>query len=113
MKLLSDFLAERMKFWIPDPFVFAIVLTVITAAGALLVGSSGQAVIDGWYKGFWILMEFAMQMVLMLVTGYSIALSDAVRKMIDRLATVVKNDIGVYCFIIVFGSLFWRCKSNN
>ena len=105
MRFLSNLFAERLKHWIPDPFVFAVMLTVITAVFALLSGSDAQTLLDGWYKGFWMLMEFAMQMVLMLVTGYSIALSSPVRRLIDKLAAVIKTDIGVYCFIIIFGSL--------
>ncbi len=43
-------------------------------------------VLTGWYDGFWMLLEFGMQMVLILATGYAIALSAPVARLIDRLA---------------------------
>ena len=72
----STFLTVRLRQWIPDPFVFAIGLTL--AVGLLawaLTDSSGGQVLDAWLQGFWILLEFGMQMVLVLATGYAIALS--------------------------------------
>jgi short-chain fatty acids transporter len=46
---------------------------------------------DAWYKGFWELLAFAMQMCLILVTGYAIAYHPKVYGGLRRLATVPKN----------------------
>jgi short-chain fatty acids transporter len=83
------------------------VLTIITAAMSMLwVGAGPIDVVTGWYEGFWILLEFGMQMVLILATGYAIALSPAVARLIDRLAVRVNTPGSVYLCVLVAGALF-------
>lgn len=90
----------------PDAFVFALLLTlVIGIVAALGVQASPILIIESWYKGFWMLLEFGMQMVLLIVTGYTIALSPFIKKQIDRLTTVIKTPIQVYYFVTLFGVL--------
>jgi short-chain fatty acids transporter len=92
--------------WLPDPFVFAVLLTVITgAAASVWVGAGPTEVLTGWYEGFWMLLEFGMQMVLILVTGYAIALSSPVARLIDRLALRVARPTPVYLTVLVGGGL--------
>ncbi len=98
--------AEQFRRWIPDPFVFALLLTLLTALMAVLwVGSSPAEVLTGWYEGFWMLLEFGMQMVLIVSTGYAIALSPLVARLIDRLALKIKRPRSVYLSVLVAGSL--------
>lgn len=90
----------------PDAFVFALLLTLITGIIALSwMKASPLEVIIAWYDGFYILLEFGMQMVLLIVTGYSIALSPFIQKRIDRLATFFKTPGQVYFFIVLIGFL--------
>ena len=90
----------------PDAFVFALLLTLITAIIALSwMKASPMEVIIAWYDGFYILLEFGMQMVLLIVTGYSIALSPFIQKRIDRLAGLFKKPSQVYFFIVLIGLL--------
>ncbi len=77
----------------PDPFVLAIVLTVVTFAAVLWQTPVGfpQAV-DLWAgtKGLWTagILKFAMQMCLILVTGHALASSPPVSRMLNRLAAL-------------------------
>lgn len=88
----------------PDAFVFALILTLITAGVALSwMKASPMEVIIAWYDGFYTLLEFGMQMVLLIVTGYSIALSPFIQKYIDRLATSFQTPGQVYFFIVLIG----------
>ena len=99
--------AELFKRWLPDPFVFAVLLTLVTAAVSMAwVGAGPLEVLTGWYEGFWMLLEFGMQMVLILATGYAIALSAPVAKLIDRLALIVTRPTQVYLVVLVGGGLF-------
>ena len=76
LKNLGDYFTAQFKKIMPDAFVFALVLTLIVALlAALFVEASLIELIDSWYKGFWVLLEFGMQMSLLIVTGYAIALS--------------------------------------
>lgn len=99
--------AELFRRWLPDPFVFAVLLTLVTAAVAMIwVGAGPLEVLTGWYEGFWMLLEFGMQMVLVLATGYAIALSAPVAKLIDRLALRITRPGQVYLTILVGGGFF-------
>jgi short-chain fatty acids transporter len=98
--------AEEFKRWLPDPFVFAIVLTIVTALAAMVwVEATPVDVLSAWYDGFWILLEFGMQMVLILVTGYAIALSAPIAHFIDKLATRFDRPGSVYLSVLIGGGL--------
>ena len=90
----------------PDSFVFALVLTLLVAISAIFVANASFfEIIDAWYQGFWLLLEFGMQMVLLIVTGYTIALSPFFLSQIDLLCKYIKNPIQVYFIVTLFGFL--------
>ena len=75
-----------------DSFIFALILTLIAAVWALFAVDAGPVKIaEAWYKGFWILLKFAMQMVLILATGYAIALSPIATRLIDQLSGLARS----------------------
>lgn len=79
-------LAER---WMPDPFIFAILLTLLTLGMGLLVTPHGlMALLGFWGQGFWAFLEFAMQMALILVTGHALASAPPIRALLQRLVDV-------------------------
>ncbi len=60
----------------PDPFVFAILLTFLTAGLAFVFTKSRPMdLVRSWQSadGFWSLLKFGMQMCLILVTGHALA----------------------------------------
>ncbi|MEO0526678.1 MAG: TIGR00366 family protein, partial [Bacteroidota bacterium] len=90
----------------PDAFVFALVLTLVISLIAFFwIGATPLKIIRSWYDGFWTLLEFGMQMVLLIITGYSVALSPIVEKGIDKLASLMKTPRQVYYFVVFFGFL--------
>jgi short-chain fatty acids transporter len=98
--------AESFKRWLPDPFVFAILLTILTGAtAAVWVRATPIEVVFAWYDGFWILLEFGMQIVLILATGYAIALSAPVAHAIDWLARRLTRPDPVYLTVLAVGGL--------
>ncbi|MBL7473457.1 short-chain fatty acid transporter [Robertkochia sediminum] len=103
---LGQIFTDAYRRFMPDAFVFAIVLTVICALAAMIVMSSGFfEVLEAWYQGFWLLLEFGMQMVLLVITGYSIALAPFLRRQIDKLAVHLKTPRQVYFFVTLTGTL--------
>jgi short-chain fatty acids transporter len=81
--------------WMPDPMLFAILLTFVTYLMGLILTKSGpMEMIRHWYGGFWSLLSFAMQMCLILVTGHALATSAIVRRGIERLAEIPKKQSG-------------------
>jgi short-chain fatty acids transporter len=77
--------AER---WVPDPFVLALALTLITLLGGFALSGSIGAVLLGWYGGFSStpLLAFALQMCLILVTGQALASSPPVQRIVRAIA---------------------------
>lgn len=70
--------AER---WVPDPFVLALALTLLTLLGGFALSGSTGVILQGWYEGFSStpLLAFALQMCLILVTGQALASSSPVQ----------------------------------
>jgi len=90
----------------PNAFVFAILLTVITGLGAFLwLGATPIKIISSWYDGFFDLLGFAMQIVLIIITGFSIALSPIIKRGIDALARRINSPKQVYFLVVLFGIL--------
>ena len=82
----GEAIADRVERWMPSPFVFAILLTYVAAVAAFVSeGSSIADVATAWYGGFWNLLTFAMQMVIILVTGTVVAYHPSVRGGIQKL----------------------------
>lgn len=106
LQRLGQTLAVRLKNWIPDPFVFALGLTLIVGVLAVTLTESGpQDVIRYWYDGFWLLLGFGMQMVLILSTGYAIALSPVAGRAIDWISRRTNRPAFVYFIVTLTGGL--------
>jgi short-chain fatty acids transporter len=84
------YLFERL---LPDPFVFAILLSLLTAFLALLLAPHGSVpeVLTAWYKGISDIFAFAFQMVLILVTGYALSSSRPVARGLAALASLPRS----------------------
>ncbi|TVZ59356.1 short-chain fatty acids transporter [Flavobacteriaceae bacterium MAR_2010_105] len=92
--------------YMPNAFVFAIILTLITALVTFFwLDVSPINIISGWYDGFFDLLAFGMQMVLILTTGFSIALSPLAKKVIDQLTKYIHKPKQVYFFVVLIGML--------
>jgi len=92
--------------YMPNAFVFAILLTLITAIGAFFwLDVTPMKIIISWYDGFFDLLGFAMQIVLIIITGFSIALSPIVKRGIDSFARHINSPRQVYLLVVFLGSL--------
>ena len=88
----GEAIADRVERWMPSPFLFAILLTYVAAIAAIISeGVSVPEIARSWYGGFWSLLQFAMQMVIILVTGCVVAYHPRVRAGILRLIRLPKN----------------------
>jgi len=93
LEKLASALTRFMQRAMPDPFVLAILLTLVAFIAALFqVGFDVPQVLVAWMdgagkgKGFWNLLAFGMQMCLILVIGHALASSPPVRRALDWLA---------------------------
>jgi short-chain fatty acids transporter len=89
---VGEAIADRVERWMPGPFLFAIILTYVAALIAFGVEGAGLSEIaSSWYGGFWDLLSFSMQMVIILVTATVVAYHPKVRALILRLVRLPGN----------------------
>lgn len=99
-----------MQSKIPSPFSLAILLSLAAALAALLFSRPPSTSVPDylpllagyWETGFWELLEFSMQMMLILILGHALALSRWANAAFDRLVALPKN--GTQAVLLV-GSL--------
>jgi short-chain fatty acids transporter len=112
----TDLCVRYVERLMPDPYLFAIILTLIVVAlVALLVrGATASGVLKAWYGGVWgaqNIFTFAFQMVLVLVTGYTLAEAPVLKRAIVRVASKPTNQVqgALLCFGVstVFSLLNW------
>jgi short-chain fatty acids transporter len=88
--------------WFPDAFALALAAAIgIYAASVALTGAPVQAA--RWFgEGFWDLVAFTMQMVMIIVTGYALAAAPPVFALIKRIAGVPGTPRLAICYVAVF-----------
>lgn len=87
LRVLSRPATRLMENWLPDAFIFVLILTLLAAIAALATQDvTPVALIGMWGDGFWALLQFAMQMLLVLVTGFILASSPPVRRILQWIA---------------------------
>ena len=93
------YMFERL---LPEPFVFAVLLTILTAILAFIFAPKNSVpdVLTGWYGGIFTIFPFAFQMVLILVTGYALASSKPVSAALKRLAAIPKTPRGAVALTV-------------
>ncbi|TWB19067.1 short-chain fatty acids transporter [Nitrospirillum amazonense] len=84
--------------WFPDAFVFVVLGVIIVAAGNLATGAPVGAVATGVGDGFWSLIPFTIQMSMVVITGYVVASSPPVLRLIEWLARVPATGRGAVAF---------------
>jgi short-chain fatty acids transporter len=92
MKILISFSNRLMQRYMPDPFLLVILLTFFVFGLALIfTNSTPVQIIEYWGGGFWSLLAFSMQMVLIIVTGHVMASSPFFKKQLGTLAKLPKT----------------------
>ncbi|BAF58455.1 short chain fatty acids transporter [Pelotomaculum thermopropionicum SI] len=92
MEALTRFFTALMRKYLPDPFVFAIILTFLTMVLAIFLEGKGLVdVISYWGGGFWNLLAFTTQMAVILAMGYVLAKTPLVEKILDYLVSLIKT----------------------
>lgn len=92
LKTMISFSNRLMQRYMPDPFLLVVVLTFfVIGLAILLTDSTPVDVLGYWGNGFWNLLEFSMQMVLIVVTGHVMASSPFFKKLLGKLANVPKS----------------------
>lgn len=104
-KKLSNGCVALVNRFLPDPFIFCIILTVVVFLAAIpLTSQSPMDMINAWGGGVWGLLAFSMQMALVLVLGNAFANAPAIKKVVAKIASLAKTPVqGI--IVVTFFSL--------
>src|SRR5262249_55729663 len=95
--------AER---YIPDPFLYGVILTFVIAAAAFIwTPSSPLKIINSWYAGIWTILGFAMQMALVLATGVTLADAPIVKRLLTRVAAFPTHQAGAAIMVFLVAAI--------
>lgn len=100
---LTAFFVYIFEHIMPDPYVFAVLLTFL---GALLAwkfapNATPVSIVAAWYAGVFSIFTFAFQMVIMLVAGYALATSPAIHKALARIASLATTPTSAVSLTVV------------
>ena len=85
--------------WFPDAYVFAAIAVASVALGALAIGAPALQVAQTFGDGFWSLIPFTMQMAMVAITGYVVAVSTPASKLIAALARLPRSGRAAITFV--------------
>jgi short-chain fatty acids transporter len=106
MTKITAFFTELMRRYLPDPFVFAILLTVLTMILAILVeGRAPMDTVGDWGKGFWSLLAFTTQMAVILAMGYVLAAAPLVDRLLERITDMIHTPRGAIITATLVGAI--------
>ena len=92
IKSSADFFSRIMQRWLPDAFLFAVILSVVVfICGMLFQQQTPVQMANHWGGGFWKLLSFSMQMVLILVLGHVLAMSKPVQLGLRKVASLANS----------------------
>lgn len=113
MQAITNVSVRLVQRYLPSAFVLAVMLTAIVfVLGMTVGGQSPMAMSAYWGDGFSSLFTFGMQMVLVLLTGYVLALTPAVQAMLTglterastpRQAMVITIVVSFVCYYLNWG----------
>lgn len=103
---MIKFCVRLVQRWLPEPFIFAILLTFVAAVVTMPVcRQTPIEVVEHWGGGVWNLLAFAMQMALVLVCGSALAAAPAIKRGIDALARIPKTPAAAIALVTVVSAL--------
>lgn len=100
LKMISKPAVKLVERYLPDPYIFVLLLTLIASVAAIAIErQSPLAVLRFWGDGFWGLLTFSMQMLLVLVTGFMLASSPPVKRILQKIAGTAKTPGGAIILV--------------
>ncbi len=115
MRVLANFFSKLMQKYMPNSFIFAIIMTLIVFFASVMTHKAeGFAkvtdVVNMWGNGLWGLLAFAMQMALIVVTGTALASAPIVKKGLDSMTNVLNTPTKAIVGTTIFS--FFACWLN-
>ena len=102
---LSGRMVDFAERWFPDSYVFVLAAVAVVAIGSMLHGCPPMEVSRAFGDGFWNLLPFTMQMILVAVGGYVVSTSKPAAVALGRLARAPGTPRGAVVFVGVVSIL--------
>ncbi|WP_319239937.1 TIGR00366 family protein [uncultured Propionivibrio sp.] len=94
------FFVNLMQKYLPDPFTIAWLITLTVIGMALgFTNTSMVKIVQDWGDGFFGILSFAMQMAMVIVTGYALAAAPLVQRGLQKIASIPKTQVQMVMFI--------------
>lgn len=107
---LSRFFTTMVRRYLPDAYLFAVLLTFVTfLAAVIFTPKSVVELTNAWGKGISSLLMFTIQSALIYITGHALASTETVRRKLDLLARMPRTPLQAALtafFVTALGSLF-------
>ncbi|MDR0826729.1 MAG: TIGR00366 family protein [Desulfovibrio sp.] len=106
MQALVRIFVNIMQKYLPDAFLFAVILTFASFLAAwAATPKSFMEIVQAWGNGLWGILTFAMQMTLIVVTGHTMATTKPVKRLLSYLASIPKDNAGAAMMCIFAASI--------
>lgn len=114
LKKFSNACVRVMNRYLPDPFLFAIILTIVVfVAGCLATWQNPWDMAWAWAGkgvttepgGMWNLLAFSMQMALVLVLGSAFASAPVIKQILGAIAGLAKNKMSAIIVVTVVSTV--------
>ena len=87
-------MSDWFERWFPDAFALALLAVIVIYIGCIGIGSSPIQTAQWFGAGFWDLVNFTMQMTMIVVSGYALATARPVYVLILKIAAIPKTAKG-------------------
>ena len=98
-------IADICERWFPDAYVFALAAILVVFIGGVAIGVPAHSLTMEFGNGFWSLVNFTMQMAMVIIGGFVVASSPPVARLTRRLARIPKTSRGAVAFVAAFAML--------
>ncbi len=106
LRKLASFFTYIMRHYLPDAYLFAILLTFLSGILALIFTPSGfMKLIQTWGDGIYGIIAFAMQMILILITGHALALTPPMNRILVSIAGAGKSPISAGMIVVLVAGI--------
>lgn len=105
-KKITNASVSLVKKYLPNAYVFALALTILTFVAAIFVtNQSVFEMISHWGDGVWSLLAFTMQMALVLILGNALASATPVRNLLKRIAKTAKTPVQAIMLVSIVSAV--------
>lgn len=95
-----------MQRYLPDAFLFAAILTFVVFISAIIFTQQTPLEMSNhWGNGVWSLLSFSMQMVMVLVSGHTLATAPFFKKILEKLSNLPKTPIQAIIYVTFISSI--------